>query len=214
MFVGLEAMWKFLPDVYIDTMGYAFTLPLFRYLGGCQTACYVHYPTISTDMLERVSSRTESYNNKSFISRSPILSNGKLLYYKLFAYLYGMMGKRSDVTMVNSTWTQGHIASLWQCPAMVVYPPCDTHEFLKLPLDEKSSIKTIVSVSQFRPEKDQPLQIKAFAKFLSENVSVEDCGNYKLVLVGSCRNEEDEARVGDLRALCSDLEVEDLVEFR
>lgn len=36
------------PDFFAhaDSMGYAFTYPLFRILGGCKVACYVHYPTI------------------------------------------------------------------------------------------------------------------------------------------------------------------------
>ncbi|KAG7277705.1 hypothetical protein CRUP_024525 [Coryphaenoides rupestris] len=38
-------------------MGYAFTLPLFRYLGVCTVASYVHYPTVSTDMLSVVRDR-------------------------------------------------------------------------------------------------------------------------------------------------------------
>ena len=69
MVLGMEAIFSYVPDVYIDTMGYAFTIPLFKYLGGCKVGCYVHYPTISTDMLDRVSARTSSYNNASFISR-------------------------------------------------------------------------------------------------------------------------------------------------
>lgn len=28
--LGMEALWKFVPDLYLDTMGYAFTLPLFK----------------------------------------------------------------------------------------------------------------------------------------------------------------------------------------
>ena len=43
---GGEALRKFVPDIYIDSMGYAFTLPLFKYFGGCKVAAYVHYPTI------------------------------------------------------------------------------------------------------------------------------------------------------------------------
>lgn len=44
--LGWDALRKFVPDVYIDSMGYAFTLPMFKYLGGCSVAAYVHYPTI------------------------------------------------------------------------------------------------------------------------------------------------------------------------
>lgn len=57
IFLGWEALVEFVPDLYIDTMGYAFTIPLFRYLGGCSVASYVHYPTISTDMLSVVRER-------------------------------------------------------------------------------------------------------------------------------------------------------------
>ena len=49
----MEALSHGAPDVYIDTMGYAFTLPLFKYLGGCRTGSYVHYPTITTEMLDK-----------------------------------------------------------------------------------------------------------------------------------------------------------------
>lgn len=74
-------------DVYLDTMGYAFTLPLFRYIGGCRVGCYTHYPTISTDMLRRVSSRTAQYNNSHYVARSPFLTGGKIIYYKMFAWV-------------------------------------------------------------------------------------------------------------------------------
>jgi len=66
-------------------MGYAFTLPLFKYIGGCRVGCYVHYPTVSTDMLRRVSSRTATYNNHNYVARSPFLTAAKLTYYKVFA---------------------------------------------------------------------------------------------------------------------------------
>lgn len=57
IFLGWEALTEFVPDLYIDSMGYAFTLPLFRFLGGCSVGSYVHYPTISTDMLSVVRER-------------------------------------------------------------------------------------------------------------------------------------------------------------
>lgn len=60
-------------------MGYAFTFPLFVYLTGVPVGAYVHYPTISTDMLERVSNRSAAHNNDSRISNSFILSYAKLL---------------------------------------------------------------------------------------------------------------------------------------
>ncbi|KAK6173177.1 hypothetical protein SNE40_016681 [Patella caerulea] len=214
--LGWEAMLSFVPDVYIDTMGYAFTLPLFRFLGGCRVGCYVHYPTISTDMLEKVTQRKESYNNAGFISKSMVLSHTKLLYYKLFAYLYGVAGKRSDVIMVNSTWTYNHIKYLWQADYKtgIVYPPCDVSEFLTISPQAKSSSSclNIISVGQFRPEKDHPLQIRSFGKFV-QNLSSNDRNQYKLLLVGSCRNQDDTDRVQNLKELAEEMGVQDNVEF-
>lgn len=212
--LGMEAVWKLVPDLYIDTMGYAFTLPLFKYIAGCNVGCYVHYPTISTDMLKKVSARTAAHNNASFISRSPTLSNIKLLYYRLFAYIYGVVGKQSNFVMVNSTWTHGHILDLWRAEdaTTIVYPPCDTREFVKnfLALDTHKEIHRIISVGQFRPEKDHPLQIDAFAQFLERQ---EKRDGFQLVLLGSCRNEEDAQRVDQLKMLAEQRGVHERVKF-
>lgn len=96
MLLALEAMVYLKPDLYIgnfllasirfqgsrcpsDTMGYAFTYPVFKIIGGVTCGAYVHYPTISTDMLARVESRRNWHTNSSWISSSPILTRGKLL---------------------------------------------------------------------------------------------------------------------------------------
>ncbi|XP_071499973.1 GDP-Man:Man(3)GlcNAc(2)-PP-Dol alpha-1,2-mannosyltransferase-like [Diadema antillarum] len=216
MVLGMEALFSFVPDVYIDSMGYAFTLPLFRFFGKCHVACYTHYPTISTDMLSMVAQRTASYNNAGFVARNPVLSKFKLAYYKLFAFMYGVMGARSEVIMVNSSWTYGHIKDIWGVPdrTSIVYPPCDTKEFtsLKIIPDEEKETKIVASVAQFRPEKDHALQVKSFAKLLTKLAS-EERDNVRLELIGGCRNEGDESRVEALRNLCKDLGVEQSVDF-
>lgn len=51
-------------------------------------------------MLSAVSSRVESHNNPSEVAASPVLSTGKLLYYRLFALAYGIVGRFADVVMV------------------------------------------------------------------------------------------------------------------
>lgn len=217
IFLGWEALMKCVPDVYIDSMGYAFTLPLFKYLGGCQVGSYVHYPTISTDMLSVVKNQNVGFNNAAFITRNPFLSKLKLIYYYLFACIYGLVGSCSDVVMVNSSWTLNHILSLWKAGnrTNIVYPPCDVQAFLDIPLCEKktNAEHLLVSVGQFRPEKNHPLQIRAFAKLLSKKVA-ESLPSPKLVLIGGCRNQDDEFRVNQLRRLCKDLGVQDDVEFK
>jgi alpha-1,2-mannosyltransferase len=60
-------------------MGYAFTFPVAVFMG-VPVGAYVHYPTISTDMLARVRSRQAGHTNSDVISSSSVLSRGKLLY--------------------------------------------------------------------------------------------------------------------------------------
>ncbi|XP_068021347.1 GDP-Man:Man(3)GlcNAc(2)-PP-Dol alpha-1,2-mannosyltransferase [Melanerpes formicivorus] len=215
VFLGWEALLKCVPDIYLDSMGYAFTLPLFKYLGGCRVGCYVHYPTVSTEMLSVVRNQDTRFNNPAFITSSPLFSRLKLLYYYFFAFLYGLVGSCSDVVMVNSSWTLNHILALWRAGARtsLVYPPCDVQTFLDIPLEEERSTTqhSIVSVSQFRPEKDHPLQIRAFAKLLKERGPGQQL---KLVLIGGCRNQQDEERVEKLQRLCEELGVSSAVTFR
>ncbi|XP_055398261.1 GDP-Man:Man(3)GlcNAc(2)-PP-Dol alpha-1,2-mannosyltransferase [Bubalus kerabau] len=217
IFLGWEALMQCVPDVYIDSMGYAFTLPLFKYLGGCRVGSYVHYPTISTDMLSVVKNQNVGFNNAAFITRNPFLSKVKLIYYYLFAFMYGLVGSCSDIVMVNSSWTLNHILSLWKVGncTNIVYPPCDVQTFLDLPLHEEkaTSEHLLVSIGQFRPEKNHPLQIRAFAKLLNKKES-ESLPPLKLVLIGGCRNQDDELRVNQLRRLAEDLGVQEDVEFK
>ncbi|XP_071440731.1 GDP-Man:Man(3)GlcNAc(2)-PP-Dol alpha-1,2-mannosyltransferase isoform X1 [Hetaerina americana] len=218
MYLGLEALLALVPDIFIDTTGYAFTLPLFRYLGGCEhIGCYVHYPTITSDMLKRVSSRVATHNNRSSVARSPLLTAGKLMYYRTFATLYSWAGNVSDIVMANSSWTEEHLHRLWNVPLRThrIYPPCDVDELKAIPLkdDTRKPFIQIVSVGQFRPEKDHPLQIRAMYQ-LRQMVSEETWSRIKLIFIGSCRGSEDENRVKDMQDLCRHFSLEDNVEFK
>ncbi|XP_014230466.1 GDP-Man:Man(3)GlcNAc(2)-PP-Dol alpha-1,2-mannosyltransferase [Trichogramma pretiosum] len=218
VWLGYEALCKFQPDIYIDTMGYAFTYPLFRYIGGCKVASYTHYPTISTDMLKHVYRRKTRHNNRRVIARNPFLTAGKILYYKIFAFMYGIVGRTADIIMVNSTWTEDHINSLWKCPLRTfkIYPPCNIEELVSLPLlteEEKNNMIRIISVGQFRPEKNHPLLLRALFE-LRSMVKEEVWKNIRLVLIGSTRNQEDEVRVKDMIDLSKHLALDENVEFQ
>lgn len=212
--LGFEALHKCVPNIFIDSMGYAFILPIFKFLAGSRVGAYVHYPTISTDMLSLVANTKTSYNNRAFISNSRVLTAAKLLYYKLFASLYGLVGRTADLVTVNSSWTQSHIQKIWKRNARIVYPPCNTNDFKELSLEGKNNLQ-IVSIGQFRPEKNHCLQIRAFKLFVDrlENEG-KDYRSAKLVIIGSCRNSEDQERVNQLQSICKDLRIEDNVEFK
>ncbi|XP_073988862.1 ALG11 alpha-1,2-mannosyltransferase [Rhodnius prolixus] len=216
--LGIEAMVSYLPDIFIDSMGFAFTLPLFSFIGGCTTACYVHYPTISTDMLKRISARQLATNNRMTVARSPALSALKIIYYRIFAWMYSFCGRFSDTVMVNSSWTEDHINSLWKCCLSThrVYPPCDTKSLKELPMckdiGDGGPIK-LVSIGQYRPEKDHPLQLKAMYE-LRQLVSEQIWDQLKLVFIGSCRDNDDFIRVKDMMDLSKHLSLENNVEFK
>ena len=195
--VGLECVIRLTPDIYCDTMGAAFTYPLTKILSGCIVATYTHYPIISSDMLHRVREQRPAYNNDGIISRSTSISAMKLKYYELFACAYTFVGSFADKVMVNSSWTELHIAQLWNLHVDVerkdgephqgscnnriridkrsvdpkgkssrktvvkLYPPCNTTHLQSIPFGDSASRKRVVlSIGQFRPEKDHNLQLR------------------------------------------------------
>ena len=214
MWVGMEAFSSFIPNVFFDTTGLAFNLILFKWLGQCKTACYVHYPTISTDMLKVVEDQTQAFNNAAWISNSIIMTKLKLLYYKVFSLLYSLVGNRSDVVMVNSTWTHGHIRAIWNPRKLsIVYPPCDTSAFMTPVSTSAGTNKQfrIVSVGQFRPEKNHEMQLKILQQLLT---AVNDKDKIKLVLIGSCRNEEDKKRLARLQNEAKQININRNIEWK
>jgi alpha-1,2-mannosyltransferase len=150
-----------------DTMGYAFTFHIVSWLGNIPVGAYVHYPTISTDMLARVQSRKRWHTNSDSISSSSVLSSGKLLYYRLFMYYYAISLRRASFLMVNSSWTKNHVDAIVQhsdvlldalhfllflrngpTSSRIVYPPCDTREMAKFSLQGRDRV--VLSIAQFR----------------------------------------------------------------
>lgn len=226
--LGYAALSELVPDVFIDTMGYAFALSAAKkFSKRIRVGAYVHYPTISTDMLQRVRSRKAGHTNPSWVAGSFPLSCVKLVYYHLFAAAYGHALRQADVIVVNGTWTRNHIASLVQCriwrpwnvhvPTVdIVYPPCNTEKFAKLPLQNRQA-RQIVSLAQFRPEKEHALQLRMVHQLLKQHSELKTSRGpnrgLKLVLIGGCRDAEDEKRVEELKSLAKELIIENHVEW-
>ena len=206
---ALTYSWELMPNIFMDTTGCAFTFGVARILMGCQVWAYVHYPTISTDMLQLVwEQRRAAYNHASYIAQSKVATYAKLVYYCFFAFLYGLTGSLAHVVLVNSTWTYNHIAFLWKVAHFrklieIVYPPCQVSGLQKRNKDQSARPRqnVILSIGQFRPEKDHVLQIEALTKFLELYPAWK--GKVKLVLIGSCRGESDLARLKHLQILAS-----------
>lgn len=120
--------------------------------------------------------------------------------------------------MVNSSWTENHIVNLWDVPFKThrVYPPCEVNHLKNLQFTGNDNEKIVIlSVGQFRPEKDHPLQLQAMYELRTLLVKDEDLWNkLRLVIVGSCRNDEDRDRLKNMQDLSKHLSLENSVDFR
>mmetsp|Transcript_31663 Transcript_31663/g.51437 ORF Transcript_31663/g.51437 Transcript_31663/m.51437 type:complete len:416 (-) Transcript_31663:192-1439(-) len=241
MIVAAAALWEMPADIFIDTTGFAFTYPI-AWICGCKVISYTHYPTVSTDMITVVKSGKEAFNNSKLLANITLFRRLKVWYYKVFAWIYGVVGQFSHLVLVNSSWTLNHIVALWNVPdrTHILYPPADTKYLQKFAVDRRapprcqpsssssSSTNLVISLGQFRPEKNQELQLRAFARFLRNHRQQQqqekrpleekkgkriDDKNIKLVLIGGCRNEDDQKRVKNLKHLASTLGILDRVVF-
>ncbi|KAK0947198.1 asparagine-linked glycosylation protein [Friedmanniomyces endolithicus] len=226
LILGWDAVNLLVPDVMIDTMGYAFVLALSKWLfPNLPTGAYVHYPTISTDMLSSLHTEVSSGQGLNAGLGKGTKGRAKQVYWELFAKLYSWVGGSVDVVMTNSSWTQNHVSTLWS-PARkkrgkkiaisVVYPPCAVEELTaKIPVDaesERTRTRNLLYIAQFRPEKMHHVIIDAFNAFLkSYKHLIHDGPTPKLILVGSVRDDHDEKRVYKLRLQTQ--EIKDHVQF-
>lgn len=200
------------PDIFCDTTGCAFTFVVVRWM--CPTTTimtYVHYPTISTDMMLW---EWTKHSDSTIVQR--IKTMIKLIYYWFFAISYGLVGSMADLVMVNSTWTYNHIASLWRFsshPIQIVFPPCRVPEIAAVKATTKRR-RTIVSIGQFRPEKNHKLQLEALQMLFQRHPELKtNIDPVHLLLIGSCRNDADQGRLDELRDLAKQLGLQDHVVF-
>ena len=104
------------------------------------------------------------------ISKSAILTKLKIIYYKLILFMYRSVRFCTSYAQANSSWTYNHVKLLWGSslgPNQLVklYPPCSVEKFFGFEKQDKKNI--IMSLAQFRPEKNQILQVEVLHKILS-----------------------------------------------
>jgi alpha-1,2-mannosyltransferase len=129
------------------------------------------------------------------------MSNLKKVYYVLLTYVYSFCGWSSaDQIATNSSWTDNHILQLWRRPKQTQimyviqsllfcsYPPVDTTD-LKRDIPDLSAPRRnlMISFAQFRPEKDQAMQLRIWKKILPKIPR-----DSKFWLLGTVRDEDDQ----------------------
>jgi alpha-1,2-mannosyltransferase len=228
--LAYDAFSLLVPDIFVDTMGYAFSLALCSWLfPNVPTGAYVHYPTISTDMLDSLQTGGQGINAGTGAGYRGV---AKKKYWQLFAKLYSKVGGTIDVVMTNSTWTQSHIQSLWGSYRQkrsalihkdinVVFPPVAVEDVAEAvdvsAASEKKRGPNLLYIAQFRPEKNHQIILEAFALLVHSKpgLAAYPHAKPKLVLIGSVRGSHDDAkRVYKLRLLAHELKIDDDVDAR
>ena len=213
------------PDIFVDTMGYAFALGFSKVLfQDVPTGAYVHYPTISTDMLDSLDADpADGDQGVNAGAGAGVKGLAKKAYWNLFAVFYTSVGASIDIVMTNSNWTLDHIRAFWgrerrenkKIRAISVYPPVAVEELEReVEVSEESEAKRepiLLYIAQFRPEKNHQLILNAFAEFMATKTPATK--GAKLVLIGSVRDDGDSKRVYELRLLANELQIKDNVEF-
>lgn len=223
LFMAYDAYSLMVPDVFVDTMGYAFSTAFCKiFFPEVPTGAYVHYPFIGTHMVESLT--LDSGRGINAGSGKGLKGIGKTLYWQMLVSVYTLAGRSLDVVMANSSWTRSQMVRLWgpyrrsrqRTAIEVVFPPVAVEEIIDtIPLDGPGVIpreKKLVYIAQFRPEKDHELILQSFAKMVHGEVSGTE--GAQLVLIGSVRDSEDETLVYKLRLLARELKIEEKVEFR
>ncbi|KAL4776281.1 hypothetical protein BDW60DRAFT_81575 [Aspergillus nidulans var. acristatus] len=239
LIVGYDAFTLLVPDIFVDTMGYAFAVAFCKLLfPSVPTGAYVHYPTISTDMLQSLDDKTglKGINAGAGTGLKGAL---KRKYWLAFARLYGWVGGHIDVVMCNSSWTSAHIRSIWgpsrHTPFLssqtlkykdpvVVFPPTAVSDIQStIPVTsetETTRTPTLLYIAQFRPEKNHPLILRSFARFLERHNKTKDSSTEKqkpepqLILIGTVRpSSPDETHIYNLRLLAHELRIRNNTTF-
>ncbi|KAK6589895.1 glycosyl transferase [Cryptosporidium xiaoi] len=160
MIASIEALllsWPF-PKFFVETAGYSFSLIPARILPTTKhVSTYIHYPQVRKDRID------EARKRGNYL---------RYLYLKSFSIIYYLSFKSAHKVVVNSNWTRCRFEELFvdkKLNIQVCYPPIFKYKINKEELSEvnlKKRDETVVSLAQFRPEKNQMLQIKIFHQVL------------------------------------------------
>ena len=119
-----------------------------------------------------------------------------------------MIGRAVDFAQTNSSWTHNHMSQLWvnlhkKDKMVKLYPPCTVEPLLKIKKPDASQQINIMSLAQFRPEKQQHLQLEVLSELLKSNLK----RKIMLKICGTTRGTDDETILDNLRKLSVDLKM-------
>ena len=209
IFFAFEIITTIYSDVYCDTTGLPFTYAVLKIFGHSKVTAYTHYPFISYDMISEVENNISGVHSRGVFSKISILKKLKILYYKSILFLYKFMGMFVTYAQCNSSWTYNHMVKIWTKTKLdKVYPPCSTGIYGECSKN-KNRQNLIVSFAQFRPEKNQKMQIQILKKLI-------DTGNFpdlQLHIIGAVRGQDDEILFNKLQIQINNLNLQNNIKL-
>jgi alpha-1,2-mannosyltransferase len=224
---AFEICFRIHSDTIIDTVGLPFTFSILRFLGNFKLSAYIHYPFISQDMVNDVKRGIEGVHSRGVLAKYKFYRKLKLFYYDLILKFYKINLNCLDFMFTNSTWTYTHLNDISpKVKNEILYPPCSisTYRNNKNYINNINSINAIdeiqyqnqsqrdnviISFAQFRPEKNQKMQINILREVKNRLPHI----NIRLCLMGGVRNEDDLKLFEDLKIYAENSGVGKYVEF-
>ncbi len=196
-------------DCIIDTTGLPFTYFILGILGRVRLSSYTHYPFISSDMISDIKKGVQGVHSRGVLAKFRIFRFFKVIYYNLILLFYRFNGLFLHFVFCNSTWTFNHIKKIWpNVKSVILYPPCSTNLY-ENNQSNMNRRNIIVSFAQFRPEKNQKMQVEIFKKLRMRNF----CPDLKLILIGTIRDKSDEKIFEDVQNYINENRLNDYVEL-
>ena len=217
-YFAIEIITKVYSDVYCDTTGLPFTYFILRYLGHAKVTTYTHYPFISKDMIYQIQNNKPGVHSRGNLSKNHYIRKIKLYYYKFILQLYKIMGNKCvSFAYVNSTWTFNHMKEIWDelyksKKLSILYPPCSISLY-KEAAKNNNRQNIIVSFAQFRPEKNQAMQIRILSNLKKKIGVYPELEDLELHLIGGVRNSDDQKIFDELNNYARQLGVQQYVKF-
>ena len=218
IYFAFEIITKVYSDVYCDTTGLPFCYFVLKYFGHAKVTAYTHYPFISNKMIEDVVHNKPGVHSRGILNKFQAFKKIKLYYYKFILKLYELMGNKClSFSYVNSTWTFRHMKQLWReldrnGKLKILYPPCSISLYKDAAKNGQRQ-NIIVSFAQFRPEKNQAMQIRILSKLKERLKNYQGFDNLELHIIGGVRNLDDQNILNELIKYSGEMGVKDFVKF-
>lgn len=156
--ISFEALIRFIPDVYFDSIGDVFTYPCFSFFASVPIISSIDHPLL-----------LKSNENKGLPQPTSWINQFEWIFDRLFMMIYTWCAQCSTLAICHSPWTKKQTEIFFDpSRTCCISPPCHIETLAQLPMINRNEqkLQTIVSFGPFRSEENRELQIQVFDQLL------------------------------------------------